>query len=229
MQFDSVQIGVPELTVAARDYALLLGVTPEPAGSETRRFQLGHGAVELELGEPATRSLCFVGGPETSWPSGRESFHGLDVRVEPAIGVPPPRTCAAAGVEAIDHLVIHSPDLDRAIELWRDRLGIRLARSREFPERGLRMAFFRSAGVTLEFVSSLPPPAQPAGPDRLYGIAYRVPSLAACRARLIAGGVDVGAVRPGHKLGTLVASVRSGTAGVPTLLIEDPSRVSHSP
>ena len=83
------------------------------------------------------------------------------------------------------------------------------------------MLFFRSAGVTLEFVASISPAPAPAGPDRLYGVAYRVPDLAACRERLVRAGLDVSDIRDGQKRGTIVATVRSGTAGVPTLLVQD--------
>lgn len=138
------------------------------------------------------------------------------------IAVPPDQ------VHALDHVVIRSTDLERAIRLWRDRLGIRLALDREFPGRGLRMLFFRSSGVTLEFVSALGA-ADSAGADALDGLAYQVGDLAACRARLVQGGLDVSPVRDGHKRGTRVATVRSGTEGVPTLLIEHPAREASTP
>jgi hypothetical protein len=55
-------------------------------------------------------------------------------------------------------------------------------------------------------------------------VSYRVLDVEACRARLLGEGLDVGETHDGMKPGTRVASVRSGTAGLPTLLIEDPSR-----
>jgi hypothetical protein len=42
----------------------------------------------------------------------------------------------------------------------------------------------------------------------------------AARARLAAAGFDVSAVRPGRRPETRVASVRDGTLGVPTLIVE---------
>ena len=115
---------------------------------------------------------------------------------------------------------MRTPDSDRTIRLWRDRVGLRLALDRTFPERGLRLLFFRSAGMTLEFAGSDPPPADRSQPDQLYGVSYRVPDLAAHRERLVAAGVDVSPVRPGMRPATSVVTVRSGTAGVPTLLLE---------
>jgi hypothetical protein len=47
-----------------------------------------------------------------------------------------------------------------------------------------------------------------------------VPEAQAARARLAGAGLDVSEVRPGRKPGTRVISVKDGTCGVPTLLIE---------
>ncbi|HVN87380.1 MAG TPA: VOC family protein [Candidatus Binatia bacterium] len=220
MQLDSVQIGVADLATAAPDYACVLGLEPARTAGGVVRFQFRRGAVELETGAAGIHSLRFVpdDGPAPAWPTDREAFNGLDVRVGPACAAAEAGLIAPDSVHAIDHVVINTPDLDRAITLWRDRLGIRLALDREFPHRGLRMAFFRSAGMTLEFVGSLPRPAS-GGPDRCFGLAYHVEDLAACRARLLRAGVDVSEVRDGNKAGTIVATVRSRTAGVPTLLI----------
>lgn len=218
MEFSSIRITVSDLAAATHAYACVLGVQPS-AFDEGERFQLRRGAVELTPGHPGLDSLRFDASSEeaAAWPSDPEAFHGLQVWVgRPFAAVPPP---AVDAVEAIDHVVIHSPDLDRARALWRDRLGVRLALDREFPARGLRILFFRSGGVTLEFVGTLARPRDAGGPDRLYGIAYRVVNVEACCKRLLSSGLDVSAIRPGHKPGTAVATVRSGTAGVPTLLI----------
>jgi catechol 2,3-dioxygenase-like lactoylglutathione lyase family enzyme len=221
MQLDSVQIGADDLAAATAAYTTLLGVVPVGHASGVQRLQLERGAIELEVGQPGVRSLRFTGAKPAAWPIDRAVFNGLDIRAGCTVGLEggqPPGNPDA--VRAIDHVVINTPDLERAIALWRDRLGIRLALDREFPQQGLRMCFFRSGGMTLEFVSSLPPPPDQSGPDRFYGIAYDVADLTACRARLLTAGLDVSEIRPGNKRGTRVATVRSGTAGVPTLLIE---------
>src|SRR5262249_54296157 len=118
-----------------------------------------------------------------------------------------------------DHVVVHTGDPERAIALWRDRVGLRLALDREFPARHLRLLFFRSAGITLEYTSPLPA-AEPAGVDRLYGVSYRVTDLPSRRGRRLAAEIEVSEIRPGMRPGTTVATVRSGTAGVPTLLLQ---------
>jgi catechol 2,3-dioxygenase-like lactoylglutathione lyase family enzyme len=219
MRFDSVRIHVAEVDAATRAYELLLGVRASSRDA-IQRLQLGRGAVELAPGKPGLHSLRFAtaGDEAAAWPTETEAFHGLCVRIGPALDAAGPAASHDA-VDAIDHVVIHSPDLDRARALWRDRLGLRLALDREFPARGLRMLFFRSGGVTLEFVGTLTPPADPGGPDGLYGVAYRVSDIEACRARLLHSGLDVSTIRSGHKPGTSVATVRSGTEDVPTLLL----------
>ncbi|MFN8546104.1 MAG: VOC family protein [Candidatus Binatia bacterium] len=125
---------------------------------------------------------------------------------------------------------MHTPDAERAIALWRDRVGLRLALDRAFPARGLRLLFFRSAGMTLELACPLGDGVDRHGPDRLWGIAYAVADLEVERARLLAAGLDVSEARAGNKPGTRVATVRSGTLGVPTLLVaavSGPGAPSH--
>jgi catechol 2,3-dioxygenase-like lactoylglutathione lyase family enzyme len=183
VELDSVQIGAADPDEAEAAYALVLGLEPVRLDGGVRRFQLDRGAVEIEPDEPGVHSVRFVGEPAGGWP---ESFHGLRVlMVQDPMPAPP-----GAGV-SIDHVVVRTPDADRAIALWRDRLGLRLAFDRVFPERGLRLVFFRSGGMTLEFATSDPPPSDREVPDRLYGVSYRVPDLEERRDRLARAGIDV--------------------------------------
>jgi catechol 2,3-dioxygenase-like lactoylglutathione lyase family enzyme len=125
-----------------------------------------------------------------------------------------------AVITGIDHAVIHTADADAAIALYRDKLGLRLALDRSFPDWGMRLAFVRVGGVTIEIAQPLTEAGQPAGTDRLWGLSWRVPDAEAARARLAEAGLDVSPVRAGRKPGTRVVSVKDGTCGVPTLLIE---------
>jgi hypothetical protein len=56
--------------------------------------------------------------------------------------------------------------------------------------------------------------------DKLWGLSWRVADIEATRARLASSGVEVSEVRDGRKPGTRVATVRSSTCGIPTLLVE---------
>jgi len=60
--------------------------------------------------------------------------------------------------------------------------------------------------------------------DKLRGLCWRVADIDATHARLTADGVDVSEVRTGRKPGTRVMTVRNGTCGVPTLLVQPSAR-----
>ncbi len=213
MRLDSIRITAPDLDDATLAYTLLLGIPPTADGDGVRRFQLGRGAIELTAGPGGIDSLGFFVADGAPVPQ-----LGADVALRIARGTPPPHDDTMA--VAIDHVVIQSPDAARATALWRDGAGLRLALDREFPTRGLRLLFFRTNGITLEYATPLPAPTADATPDRLWGVSYRVRDLTARRERLLAAGVDVSEVRTGMKPGTTVATVRSGTAGIPTILIQ---------
>lgn len=127
---------------------------------------------------------------------------------------------ADAVVTGIDHAVVQTADADAAIALYRDQLGLRLALDRSFPDWGMRLVFLRVGGVTVELAAPLRDAQLTADTDQLWGLSWRVPNADAARARLAEAGLDVSEVRPGRKPGTRVISVKDGTCGVPTLLIE---------
>lgn len=123
-------------------------------------------------------------------------------------------------VTGLDHAVVQTSDADAAIALYRDGLGLRVALDRSFPDWGMRLVFLRVGGVTVEVAQPLRDAALPDGTDQVWGLSWRVPDADAARARLADAGLDVSEVRQGRKPGTRVLSVKDGTCGVPTLLIE---------
>ncbi len=133
--------------------------------------------------------------------------------------LPPAQPIAGenACIAALDHVVIESGEIDASKALYGDVLGLRLALDRAFETLGLRMLFFRTGGVTVEVVGR--PGAETTAVDRFGGLAWRVPNLAAVRERIEREGLGVSEIRPGRKPGTQVCTVRTGTCGVPTLLI----------
>jgi catechol 2,3-dioxygenase-like lactoylglutathione lyase family enzyme len=220
MRLRGVSIETADVAAASERYASLLGVEPLVDETGACRFALDRGLVELTTGEPGRATVLFAReSPDDVW-AADPSTHGILVRVEESAD-PTPAARGPDAVEAIDHVVFFTPDPARTIALWRDAIGMRLAFDKAFPERRIRLMFFRSGGLTFEFACPLPVPADADGPDRFYGVSYRVPDLAARRAALLAAGFDVSESRPGNKAGTRVASVRSGTADVPTLLLEN--------
>jgi catechol 2,3-dioxygenase-like lactoylglutathione lyase family enzyme len=134
----------------------------------------------------------------------------------------PPIGDEAAAVYALDHAVIRSADPEASRSLYGEALGLRLALDREFPAFGARLLFFRVGGVTVEIAAELGADRAADAPDRFFGLSWRVRDADAARARLAAAGFDVSPVRPGRRPGTRVLSVRDGTHGVPTLLLEPP-------
>jgi catechol 2,3-dioxygenase-like lactoylglutathione lyase family enzyme len=125
----------------------------------------------------------------------------------------------ASAVSGLDHVVVTTAAPDAACELYRDRLGIRLALDRTFDQRGLRLLFFRIGGITIEVAAGLGGSPETAPRDRLWGLAYGVPDIHAARERVAGAGFDISKVRAGQKEGTLVCTVRKETHGVATLLI----------
>lgn len=125
---------------------------------------------------------------------------------------------AEAPITAMDHVVVATTDPERAAALYGARLGLDMALDRSHPEWG-QLMFFRCGDLIVE-VAHRPGKEAASGPDKLHGISWRVANADATRARLLASGLDVSEVRPGRRPGTRVMTVKSGTCGVPTLLIE---------
>jgi catechol 2,3-dioxygenase-like lactoylglutathione lyase family enzyme len=125
---------------------------------------------------------------------------------------------ATGPVTAMDHVVVSTPDPERAAALYGARLGLDMALDRSHPEWG-RLMFFRCGDLVVE-VSHQPGKPADGAQDRLRGICWRVADIDATHARLMASGVDVSDVRTGRKPGTRVMTVRNSTCGVPTLLVQ---------
>ncbi|MBR0897895.1 VOC family protein [Bradyrhizobium tropiciagri] len=121
-------------------------------------------------------------------------------------------------ITAMDHVVVSTADPERAAALYGARLGLDMALDRSHPEWG-RLMFFRCGDLVVE-VTHRPGKAEADAPDRLRGICWRVADIDATHARLLAAGVDVSEIRTGRKPGTRVMTVRNGTCGVPTLLVQ---------
>ena len=125
-----------------------------------------------------------------------------------------------ASITAMDHVVIATADPERAAALYGARLGLDMALDRAHPDWG-RLMFFRCGDLIVEVVQR---PGKDAAADtahdKLWGLSWRVADIDATRARLVSAGVDVSDVRTGRKPGTRVLTVRDGTCGIPTLLVE---------
>jgi catechol 2,3-dioxygenase-like lactoylglutathione lyase family enzyme len=124
----------------------------------------------------------------------------------------------AACVSALDHVVVRTPNPERAIAFYAGRLGLDLRLDRSNPQWGARLLFFRCGDLVVEIAHDLRSGVSDA-PDQLWGLSWRVPDVAKANARLKAAGLDVTAPRDGRRPGSQVFSVKSRTEGVPTLVI----------
>lgn len=130
---------------------------------------------------------------------------------------------ADAPVTGLDHVVVETANPDRAAALYGARLGLDMRLDRSHPDWG-RLMFFRCGDLIVETVCRAGKQHDPLR-DRLWGLCWRVDDIAAARARMLAAGIDVSEARKGRKPGTMVATIRDGTCGVPTLLIQPAPRV----
>jgi catechol 2,3-dioxygenase-like lactoylglutathione lyase family enzyme len=129
-----------------------------------------------------------------------------------------------SAVNAGDHLVVMTPSPERALDLYGEKLGIRLALDKSFEKRGVRLIFFRLGGFTIEIGSRLDSSEAPldhaeVSDDNFWGLAYAVPNVDAARERIAKAGLEVSGVRQGNKPGTRVCTVKGEPMGVPSLII----------
>lgn len=181
-----------------------LGLEPEPIAE----------GVSVEAGTGARRA----------WRRTRAATartHGVRLFVLQQAPLPPssPLAPEPAAVSGLDHVVIRTPDPERATALYGARLALDMRLDRSNEAWGARLLFFRCGDLIVEVAHDLNAGVG-AGPDRLWGLSWRVPDAQATRARLAAAGLDVSEVRAGRKPGTRVLTLRDGSCGVPTLLLE---------
>lgn len=148
-----------------------------------------------------------------------ERTHGVRLFVRTERGPIAPTSPSGDGVAAVDHIVLRTPDAERAAALYGARLGLDMRLDREVA--GRRLMFFRCGDAIMEIVHD---PDIDDGRDRFWGISWRVADAHAARERLANRGINVSEVRAGLKPGTRVFTVRDGTCGVPTLMIEPRSK-----
>ena len=122
-----------------------------------------------------------------------------------------------ATINKLDHLVINTNDANGFINIYKDVFNIRLALDKVIEHWKSRMLFFRVNKTTIEVIERK---NEDDSQDSLWGLAWEVESIEAAYNRLISEGVDVTPIKEGLKENTLVATIKSHTHNVPTLLIE---------
>ena len=122
-----------------------------------------------------------------------------------------------ATINKLDHLVINTNDANGFINIYKDVFNIRLALDKVIEHWKSRMLFFRVNKTTIEVIERK---NENDSQDSLWGLAWEVESIEEAYKRLISEGVDVTPIKEGLKENTLVATIKSHTHNVPTLLIE---------
>ena len=225
--FDRIVIAVPELEAAVSEYQTLLGAIfwLVPGNNSQPRAWLGLANVTLELrqqavAQPTIIALVFAGDapPDTSI----DVANALELPLSICDGVDTASFRQAQGESqnpslSVDHIVLRTADADACIDLFSVGLGIRLALDKNAPQWGARMLFFRVGKLTLEVVE---PAGEKPERDHFWGIAYQCSDLSSTTQKLLERGVALSEARIGRKPGTKVATVKSHSLTIPTLLVE---------
>jgi predicted enzyme related to lactoylglutathione lyase len=124
------------------------------------------------------------------------------------------------GATHIDHIVIASNNAGVVAETFHRNLGLEIKRTMTRPGTGAQLAFAKLQEVVLEFAG--PPEPDPAAEvtARLWGMVLAVEDIHAAVERLRSLGYDVGDPRPAVQPGALIATVKSGTSGVPFAVVQ---------
>ena len=131
--------------------------------------------------------------------------------------LPHPKSLEPSSPHKLDHVVINTNDADGFIEIYKDIFNIRLALDKTIEHWHKRMLFFRLNQTTIEVIEQeddLPPS------DKMWGLAWDVQDIEKAHQRLLDEGIEVTPIQKGVKEKTLVATVKSHTQNVPTLLIQ---------
>ena len=137
--------------------------------------------------------------------------------IEHTDGELPSSNYQTSSISKLDHVVINTNDADGFISVYQDIFNIRLALDKVIEHWKKRMLFFRLNKTTIEVIESKD--NHPAN-DQLWGLAWEVKNIEDTYQRLIDEGVAVSPVQKGIKENTFVATIKSHTHNVPTLLIE---------
>lgn len=198
-----------------------LGFSVPDLGAALKLFER-RGLVFLPRHTTRTRS---ADGTERAWELAtmkRKSANGVALflveQAKERWPVPHADVPEEAAVGALDHIVVRTADAERAVALYGGRLGLDLRLDRANEKWGARQLFFRCGSAVVEIAAPIDRP-QGETKDSFGGLAWRIRDPDAARARIAAAGLDVSEVRQGRKPGTSVFTVRSGTGGVPTLML----------
>ena len=120
-------------------------------------------------------------------------------------------------INKLDHVVINTNDADGFIKVYKDAFNIRLALDKFVDEWKSRMLFFRLNKTTIEVIEKK---NDEEPKDSLWGLSWEVDNIEEAHKRLEKAGIEITPIKKGIKENTMVATIKSNTHNVPTLLIE---------
>ncbi|ETR77049.1 glyoxalase [Afipia sp. P52-10] len=144
------------------------------------------------------------------------STHGVRFSLVETLSEPTPHMTSS--VSGLDHVVIRSPNPERAVALYGGRLGLDFALDRTNADWGSRLLFFWSGGVRVEIGHALAKGVSDK-PDSLWGLAWRVDDAARTQQRLQQAGINTSEAKAGRRPGSQVLTVRERTGNVPTIML----------
>jgi hypothetical protein len=195
---------------------LALGVVDlELTSRRLRRLSFEPHAVAASLDE-GLRPNTMVKGKPIVLP--KELTYGVAIELVQYETLSPGAKTSPAAIEKMDLVVISTRDPVRAGFFYGAQLGLPLAFDRMSPAIHGRLMQFPIGDMLIEVTGR--PGSDCTGEDRIWGMGWSVADADATRQRLLQTGLNVSEIRVGAKPNTRVFTIRSGTCGVPTLIVQ---------
>lgn len=236
-RLDHIALAVPDAAAASAEYAAMLdrplagarlqteniGLVLQTglAGAQVPAFRLVFAALDLDAASHRLQRRALAGRIAPDDPA------RFDLDLAATFGVPVGLVQAAAAgpaqpeardIAGLDHVVIRTPYPERAVALYGGRLGLDLRLDRTNPTVGVRQLFFVCGDLVVEVVYA-GTDGVGGDHDHVWGLAWRANDIERARARMIAQGISATEIKDGRRPGTRVFTLKSHTAGVPTLVI----------
>lgn len=152
----------------------------------------------------------------------------------------PPRAAGSphrreAVTTSLHHVAVVVRDLDQALAIYQNGLGLELDRIEDLPDRGVRVAFLRAGGTKIELVQPVRENSEVSEflarrGEGLHHVAFRTFALEdAVRACSAAGAKPVGGDARRGAGGTRVAFLHPKTTGGVLIELVEESGEVHSP
>lgn len=150
---------------------------------------------------------------------GRQSNSVQTSFEQPIAVLPRSGTISDGAILRADMVVLQTARPEHAIAFYGGKLDLELVFDRINEHSGTRLLQFGCGDMLLE-VTHNPKATSSQQTDTIWGIGWRVHNAEATHRRLASLGPQVSPIKDGAKPGTRVFSVRDGTCGIPTLVIE---------